>query len=211
MIATAEHTTALRITRLINAPRERVFAAWTTPADILKWFGPETCQVLSAKLNLRPGGDYHFPGEVGGDGRSQSGRRLSRGEAAQQTGLYLELQRPSELDFGESQVTVEFLDRKGATEIQITHEQLPNEEVKEDHNHGWNGCLDKLEKHLGVASEAQRKPMAVGEFCWNELLTSDEAGATKFYSAVFGWQTADFPARDVKYTIWKQQGKGLAA
>jgi len=51
--------------------------------------------------------------------------------------------------------------------------------------------------------------MAVGEFCWNELLTSDEAGATKFYSAIFGWETAAFPGADVKYTIWKQQGKGL--
>ena len=148
MSATIEHTTKLRVTRLIKAPRERVFTAWTTPADILKWFGPETCQVLSAKVNLRAGGDYHFRvkseemGEVNLDG------------------LFREVKWPSKLvytwnfsghpklDFGESQVTVEFLDRKGATEVQITHEQLPNEEVKEDHNHGWNGSLDKLEKHL---------------------------------------------------------------
>jgi uncharacterized protein len=41
------------------------------------------------------------------------------------------------------------------------------------------------------------------------LLTSDEASATKFYSAVFGWQTAAFPGAGVKYTIWKQQGKGI--
>ena len=60
MIATVEHTTALRISRLINSPRDRVFAAWTTPADIMKWFGPETCQVTSAKINLRPSGDYLF-------------------------------------------------------------------------------------------------------------------------------------------------------
>ena len=81
--------------------------------------------------------------------------------------------------------------------------------MKEDHNHGWNGSLDKLERHLGVALETQQKPMPVGEFCWNELLTSDEAGATRFYSAVFGWQTAPFPGSDVKYTIWKNNGKGV--
>jgi predicted enzyme related to lactoylglutathione lyase/uncharacterized protein YndB with AHSA1/START domain len=212
MIAATEQTTKLRVTRLIKAPRERVFAAWTTPADILKWFGPETCQVVSAKINLRPGGDYHY--------RVKSEKM---GEV-KLDGVFREVKQPSKLiytwsfsgnpqvEFGESQVTVEFLDRKGATEVRITHEQLPNDEVKEDHNKGWNGCLDKLEKHLGVASEAQQehKPMPVGEFCWNELLTSDEAGATKFYSAVFGWQTANFPgAKDMKYTIWKQQGKGL--
>jgi predicted enzyme related to lactoylglutathione lyase len=136
-------------------------------------------------------------------------------------GVFREVKRPSklvytwsfsghpQLDFGESQVTVDFLDRNGATEIQITHEQLPNEEVKKDHNHGWNGSLDKLERHLGVASESQQKPKPAGEFCWNELRTSDEAGATKFYSAVFGWQTADFPGGDVKYTLWKNQGNGV--
>jgi predicted enzyme related to lactoylglutathione lyase/uncharacterized protein YndB with AHSA1/START domain len=209
MIATIEHTTKLRVNRLIHAPRERVFAAWTTSADIPKWFGPDTCQVLSAKLNLRPGGDYHFRvrsekmGEVNLDG------------------IFREVKRPSKLiytwnfsgnpqvEFGESQVTVEFIDRKDATEIEITHEQLPNEEVKEDHKQGWEGCLDKLERHLGCGSEAQQQPKAVGEFCWNELLTSDEASATKFYSAVFGWQTAEFPSKDVKYTIWKSQGKGI--
>src|SRR5208282_3974121 len=160
MIATVELITALRVTRLIQAPRERIFAAWTTPADILKWFGPETCQVLSAKINLRPGGDYHYRVKSEGMGEVNL------------DGVFREVKRPSklvytwnfsghpELQFGEAQVTVEFLDRQGDTEVQITHEQLPNEEAKEDHNRGWNGSLDKLERHLGVASETREKPMA---------------------------------------------------
>src|SRR5262249_56452970 len=28
-----------------------------------------------------------------------------------------------------------------------------------------------------------------GEFCWNELMTTDRAAAFKFYSEVFGWKT----------------------
>jgi uncharacterized protein len=209
MIASVEHTTALRIKRLINAPRERIFAAWTTPADLPKWFGPETCQVLSSQLNLRPGGDYHLriKSEKMGDIKLD--------------GLFREVKRPSKLvytwnfsgnpklDFGESQVTVEFFDRNGATEVQILHEQLPNEEVKEDHNHGWNESLDRLERHLGGASQTQQQPMAAGGFCWNELLTSDEAAATKFYTAVFGWQTGEYPGAGVKYTLWKNKGKDI--
>jgi uncharacterized protein len=31
-------------------------------------------------------------------------------------------------------------------------------------------------------------PSREGEFCWNELLTSDSAAAFKFYSEVFGWK-----------------------
>ena len=85
MIGTIEHTTALRVTRLIKAPRERIFEAWTTPADILKWFAPETCQILSAKVNLRPGGDYHF--------RVKSEKM---GEV-KLDGLFREVNRPSKL------------------------------------------------------------------------------------------------------------------
>jgi len=43
----------LKIKRLIKAPPERLFAAWTTPDEIVKWFGPETCRVTSAKIDLR--------------------------------------------------------------------------------------------------------------------------------------------------------------
>jgi len=202
-------STKVRVTRLIKAARERVFTAWTTPADILKWFGPETCQTLAARLDLRPGGEYHFrvkserTGEVNLDGAFREVKRPSK------LVYTWNFSGHPQLEFGESQVTVEFLDRQGATEVQITHDHLPNEEVKEDHEHGWNGCLDKLERHLGGGSATPQRLKAVGEFCWNELLTSDEAGAAKFYSAVFGWQTAEFPGAGVKYTILKSQGKGV--
>jgi len=163
MIATIEHTTKLRVTRLIKAPRERVFTAWTTPADLFKWFGPDNCQVLAAKVNLRAGGDYHIRvksadmGEINLDGRFREVKWPNR------LVYTWNFSGHPKLDFGESQVTVEFLDRNGATEIQITHEQLPNEQVKEDHNQGWNGSLDKLEKHLVPGSETHQPSVPVGQ------------------------------------------------
>ena len=42
--------------------------------------------------------------------------------------------------------------------------------------------------------QAERRRMAPhdaakeGEFCWNELMTSDSAAALKFYSEIFGWK-----------------------
>ena len=209
MIATINHGIKLRLTRMIKAQRERIFAAWITPEDIMKWFGPSDCQVLSARVHPRAGGEYDY--------------RLKTenfGDIALH-GIFRELKRPDKLvftwnftghpklEFGESLVTVEFVDRKGATEVQITHEGLPSEEVKQDHLHGWNECLDKLEQHLTPGAQSQQPRMTAGEFSWNELLTTDEAGAMKFYSQVFGWQTADFPGGGVKYTLWKQNGKGV--
>ena len=41
-------------------------------------------------------------------------------------------------------VTVEFVERGEATEVVITHEQLPDEEQRERHRYGWHACLDKL-------------------------------------------------------------------
>lgn len=38
--------------------------------------------------------------------------------------------------------------------------------------------------------------MVEGRICWNELMTTDLAGAQTFYSAVFGWQPQPMPMGD---------------
>jgi hypothetical protein len=43
-------------------------------------------------------------------------------------------------------VTIDFVDRSGSTEMQISHDLFPNVEACDPHAYGWNGCLDKLEK-----------------------------------------------------------------
>ena len=50
--------------------------------------------------------------------------------------------------------------------------------------------------------------LSQGEFCWNELLTSDVAGATKFYAGLFGWQAEEFPG--MEYTLFKKEGAKMA-
>lgn len=50
----------------------------------------------------------------------------------------------SQPEMGETLVTVEFLDRAGATEVVLLHELFPSEPARDDHDKGWNGCLDKL-------------------------------------------------------------------
>lgn len=44
----------------------------------------------------------------------------------------------------------------------------------------------------------------IGQFCWNELMTSDREGAAKFYSEVFGWKTEAMDMGDMTYTICKR-------
>ncbi|WP_414664781.1 SRPBCC family protein [Horticoccus sp. 23ND18S-11] len=46
----------LVLTRILNAPREKVYAAWTTPALMQQWFAPKPWTTPRVELDLRPGG-----------------------------------------------------------------------------------------------------------------------------------------------------------
>jgi uncharacterized protein YndB with AHSA1/START domain len=144
MNTTIEESLNLTLSRTFPAPRERVFAAWTDPEQIVKWFGPETCRVLDAKVDLRVGGRYRF--QVSS---SQCGETAVYGQYREVTPpgkLVYTWQWESDLDFvnRETLVTVEFIDLGGSTELRLTHENLPNTESGGNHEHGWNGCFDKL-------------------------------------------------------------------
>ncbi len=48
----------VEISRLFDAPRERVFAAWSTGDRVARWFSPEGCSVPRAEVDCRPGGVF---------------------------------------------------------------------------------------------------------------------------------------------------------
>lgn len=50
----------LVITREFDAPRERVWKAWTDPEMVKRWWGPEGFTAPSVKIDLRVGGKYIF-------------------------------------------------------------------------------------------------------------------------------------------------------
>jgi uncharacterized protein YndB with AHSA1/START domain len=136
----------LVIKRLIKAPRERVFAAWTTP-ELAQWCCPGERKVISSKVDFRVGGEYNIHVEIADYGDAKC------------SGIYREIKAPSKIVFtwglgdcfpefkGQStQVTVDFEEQKGGTLLTLTHEGLPTSEVCEKHSEGWNGSLDNLEK-----------------------------------------------------------------
>lgn len=50
------------ITRIFNAPRAQVFAAWTDPEQVAQWFGPEHYDTPreNIRIDLRVGGRYEL-------------------------------------------------------------------------------------------------------------------------------------------------------
>ena len=46
----------LVLTRLIDAPRDAVYRAWTEPELLKQWFAPKPFTTPVAELDVRPGG-----------------------------------------------------------------------------------------------------------------------------------------------------------
>ena len=50
----------IRIERVFDAPRDRVFAVYTDPALIPEWWGPRGTTTIVDKMDVRAGGDWRF-------------------------------------------------------------------------------------------------------------------------------------------------------
>jgi len=139
--------TTLSLTRTIAAPREKVFRAWTDQEELKKWFGPVGYSTLIAEVDLRVGGKYRL-----------GMRKLPDGDIFYLTGTYREVRIPEKLVYtwfwesepekGETLVTVEFRARGNSTEVVVMHELFPNQKMRDDHDKGWNSCLDRLPQAL---------------------------------------------------------------
>ena len=49
----------LSFTRIVDVPREKIWAAWTTPAKLLPWFCPLPWKTVECEIDLRPGGKFY--------------------------------------------------------------------------------------------------------------------------------------------------------
>jgi len=51
---------AFTISRVIDAPLDRVWKAWTDAMQLKHWWGPKGFEIVSTKVDLRPGGVFHY-------------------------------------------------------------------------------------------------------------------------------------------------------
>ncbi|MCJ8156480.1 SRPBCC domain-containing protein [Sphingomonas sp. LaA6.9] len=133
---------SLTITRFMKAPPAKVFAAWTDPEKLLRWFGPDSSPVLSAETDPRPGGKYGIRFcTADGEEHFAHGEYVDVVENVQLVFTWKWITFPER----ESLVTVQLRPVDGGTELTLIHEKLFDEEVRDSHHQGWSGCLDKLE------------------------------------------------------------------
>jgi uncharacterized protein YndB with AHSA1/START domain len=136
---------SLTLKRRLNATPEKVYAAWTEPEKLTKWFGPEQIETLRAQADARVGGRFRIL------------MRSADGEEHDVSGIYREVVPNEKLVFTwawrstperESLVTVLIKPDSGGSLLTLTHEQFFDETARDHHKSGWTGCLNKLEIYL---------------------------------------------------------------
>ena len=138
--------TSLTLVRRIAARPSIVFDALTTPEGIACWWGPDAGPVLLAETDVRIGGRFRIR------------FRMLDGSEHESRGEYVEVERPRRLamswrwldgeDPGESRVEIGLRPIAEGTELTLTHSLLRDDETRLGHEEGWNGALDKLERHF---------------------------------------------------------------
>ncbi|MFL5534843.1 MAG: SRPBCC domain-containing protein [Gemmatimonadales bacterium] len=130
----------LVVRRIIQARRERVFAAWLDPASLAQWMRPGGMTGAAVEVDPKVGGKFRIV-------------MIEGPKRYEHTGEYLVINPPERLDFTwiseatdhrRTVVTIEFLERDGETELVLTHRRLPASQVG-SHRAGWTDIMKKLE------------------------------------------------------------------
>ena len=148
----------LWITRVLDAPREAVWSAWTDPELVKRWWGGGNWTVPTASIDLRVGGNYHIC------------MRSPEGQEVWSTGVFREVVAPERLvmtdSFADEQgkvvpgshygmsadwpLELEFvvtLEAEGdRTKLTLHYLKFPGGDDAAMAYEGWNESFDKLAK-----------------------------------------------------------------
>lgn len=155
----------LIISRTFNGSAERLFRAWTNPAELMKWWGPSGFTSPECRVDLRVGGEYHYCS------------RSPEGVEFWSRGIFREIIWPKKLVVADSfsddsgriiapsavglphdwpstlLITVTFEDHGRQTVFTLRHERLPYE-MMQHCRAGWNESLDKLQSVIEATDYA---------------------------------------------------------
>ncbi len=145
--ATDTQPLALTLTRLFDAPRDLVWAAFTRHDMLMAWWGPVPHPATVVDMDVRVGGTWRNCLQ------SPDGK-----ETLWQNGVYTEVTPPSRLAFtftwedGESadanEVIIDFEDVGGQTRLTLHQTPFRTEPSRDGHGFGWNSSFDRLAEHL---------------------------------------------------------------
>jgi uncharacterized protein YndB with AHSA1/START domain len=145
----------LVVRKVIRASPERLFAAWTEPAQLRRWWGPAGVECTDAEVDLRVGGGYRIA------------NRFADGRVVWIAGEFEVIEPPRRLVYSwrlegqpgaaeSERVTVRFDSHEAGTEVVVSHERIATTEDRDQHTAGWEGCLEGLALWVSVPGADER-------------------------------------------------------
>ena len=134
----------LQITRLFDAPRDRVFSWWTEAEKLQQWSGCKEATHCRIEMDFRVGGSFTQTMQITGCGEFTF------------TGKYEEIVKPeriayhADLGYAVTRVLVEFFDQDNRTKVVLTQEGFPNEFLCSTVSQGTAESFDKLDSLLSA-------------------------------------------------------------
>jgi uncharacterized protein YndB with AHSA1/START domain len=139
----------LKLERIVEAPRELLWKAWTEPEHLKKWFAPRPWQMVECEIDLRPGGMF------------RTVMRSPEGQDFPGVGCYLEVvenerlvwtdalgpgYRPAVKAFFTAILTLEDHGTGTRYIARALHKDEADRKTHEDMGfiEGWGQCLDQL-------------------------------------------------------------------
>ena len=135
---------------------DMVFIAWSDPRQLGQWFGPHSHRCTVEEYDFCEGGHYRIRMIPLQDDTDCAGEP---GEDSVCAGRFIRIQQPNLIimsfnwieggaDMGETVLTIKFKGDAQATDIMLTHEHIPDAQLREAHHDGWRGSLQCLEAFL---------------------------------------------------------------
>jgi uncharacterized protein YndB with AHSA1/START domain len=147
-VADAPAAQVIEIARVYAAPPEAVWAAWTDPAQIARWWGKRGWRTPpeSVEIDLRPGGVFRL------DSVSEADGTVMRHD-----GVFRAVEPPRRLAFGtgDSEATVTFADvGVGRTEMVFRVELTTTDAIRRRAEGGLGSAFDRLGEQLRTEEQA---------------------------------------------------------
>jgi uncharacterized protein YndB with AHSA1/START domain len=146
----ATPTLRLRVAQVVRADREAVYQAFSDPNLAQQW-PPDGCQVVSFDADMRVGGKFRET--MSCDGKVHTAHGVYQKIVPAKTVAFThqwEEEHPVE-----TLVTLEFKDRKGATEIVLTQTGFREASEATGHKEGWSSALARFAALVEARSESR--------------------------------------------------------
>ena len=134
---------AVRLERTFGADIERVFRAFTDPAELVLWWGPMNVRTSAAEIDLRVGGECRWVMHPEGQTAVLHGRILE----LDPPGLLVMTNRWDGQD-QDSIVTLRLTSVPTGTHLELIHQRLPDGADPAQYQQGWNAALASLTRYL---------------------------------------------------------------